>query len=63
MHHEIIRTLTDISHIPHLKKNFISRSSLDSSECKYTNKDGVIRVSKGTLFVMKAQKVVNLCVL
>nr|GFA49972.1 hypothetical protein [Tanacetum cinerariifolium] len=56
MHDGVVRTLTDVCHVPDLKKNLISLGVLDSKGFKYTSKNGVLRVSKGALVVMKASK-------
>lgn len=52
----VIRTLTDVRHIPELKQNPISLSTLDSKGYKYTGECGVIKVSRRALVVMKRQK-------
>ncbi|GKA51926.1 retrovirus-related pol polyprotein from transposon TNT 1-94 [Tanacetum coccineum] len=52
----VVRTLTDVRHVPDLKKNLISLGVLDSKGFKYTSENGVLRVSKGALVVMKATK-------
>jgi hypothetical protein len=57
MHDGIVRTLTNVRHIPDLKKNLISLGTLDSLGYKYTGEGGVIRVSKGSLVIMKGNKV------
>jgi hypothetical protein len=56
MHDGIMRTLTNVRHIPDLKKNLISLGTLDSLGYKYYGEGGVIRVSKGSLVVMKGNK-------
>ena len=57
----IVRTLTDVRHIPDLKRNIISLSTLDTKGYKYSGEGGVLKVSKGSLVVMKADiKSVNL---
>ena len=53
MHGDIIRTLTDLRHVPKLKKNLISLGTLDSNGCTYKAIGGVLRISKGALVVMK----------
>ena len=49
----VIRTLGNVRHVPHLKRNMISLSILDSKGYKYTCEGGVLKISKGTLTVMK----------
>jgi hypothetical protein len=56
MHDGIVRTLTNVRHIPDLKKNLISLGTLDSLGYNYTGEGGVIRVSKGSLVIMKGNK-------
>ncbi|CAN1313858.1 hypothetical protein LINPERPRIM_LOCUS29103 [Linum perenne] len=56
-----VRTLTDVRHIPNLKRNLISLSTLDSKRYKYTGEGGVLKVSKVSLVVMKGDmKAANL---
>ena len=52
MHDGIVRTLTDVRHIPNMRKNLISLSTLDGKGYKYSGGDGVLKVSKGSLIVM-----------
>ncbi|CAN1842964.1 Retrovirus-related Pol polyprotein from transposon TNT 1-94 [Linum perenne] len=57
----VVRTLTDVRHIPDLKRNLISLSTLDSKGYKYTGEGGVLKVSKGSLVVKKGDmKAANL---
>ena len=53
MHDGIIRTLTDVRHILDMRKNLISLSTLDGKGYKYSGGDGVLKVSKGSLIIMK----------
>ncbi|GLT72015.1 hypothetical protein SLA2020_439880 [Shorea laevis] len=57
MHDGIVRTLTNVRHIPDLKKNLISLGTLDSLGYKYSGEGGVIRVSNDSLIVMEGNKV------
>ena len=50
----VIRTLTDVRHVPELNKKLISLGVLDSRGHKFTRLSGVLKVSKGALVVMKA---------
>ncbi|KAK2986619.1 hypothetical protein RJ640_004375 [Escallonia rubra] len=56
MHDGIVRTLTDVRHVPELRKNMISLGTLDSSCCSYRAVGGVMRIMKGALVVMKGLK-------
>ena len=51
-----IRTLGDVRHVPDMKRNLISLSTLDSKGYRYTGEGGVVKVSKGSLVVMKGLK-------
>ena len=52
----VVRTLSDVRHVPELKRNLISLSTLDSKGYKYTAESGVLKISKGSLIVMKGQR-------
>nr|GEX11968.1 copia LTR rider [Tanacetum cinerariifolium] len=56
MHDRVVTTLTDVRHVPDLKKNLISLGMLDLKGFKYMSENDVLRVSKGTLVVMTAIK-------
>ena len=56
MYDGIVRTLSNVGHIPKLKKNLISLGKLDSNGCNYKAGGGVMRISKGALVMMKGQK-------
>ncbi|KAE8688972.1 hypothetical protein F3Y22_tig00110945pilonHSYRG00013 [Hibiscus syriacus] len=56
MHDGIVRTLSDVRHVPDLKCNLILLSTLDTKGYKYSGEGGVLKVSKGSLVVMKAKK-------
>ena len=45
----IFRTLSNVWHVPNLKKNLISLGTLDSNGYKFSAKGGVLRVTKGLL--------------
>ena len=57
MHDDIVRTLSNIQHVPDLKKNLISLGTLDSNDYKFSAEGGVLRGSKDSLVVMKGKKV------
>ncbi|XP_075108699.1 uncharacterized protein LOC142180384 [Nicotiana tabacum] len=56
MHDGVVRTLTDVRHVPDLKKNLISLGTLESLGCKYTGEGGVLKISHGALVIMKARR-------
>jgi hypothetical protein len=49
----IVRTLIEVLHVPTMSRNLISLSTLDVKGYKYCNGDGVMKVTKGSLMVMK----------
>jgi hypothetical protein len=62
MHNGIIRTLTDVRHISYMSKNLISLSTLDGKGYKYYGGDGVLKVSKGSLIVMRGDLNMQNCI-
>ncbi|XP_065044048.1 retrovirus-related Pol polyprotein from transposon TNT 1-94 isoform X1 [Musa acuminata AAA Group] len=54
IHDGIVRTLTNVRHVPNLKKNLIFLGTLKALGCKYTAEGGVMKVSRSALVVMKA---------
>ncbi|KAH1073512.1 hypothetical protein J1N35_025840 [Gossypium stocksii] len=52
----VVRILNDIRHVPELKRNLISLSTLDSKGYKYIVESGVLNISNGSLVVMKGQR-------
>ena len=49
----VVRTLFDIRHVPKVKKNLISLGTLDSNGYGSKSKGGVMKMTKGTMVVMK----------
>jgi len=52
-HDGVLRTLSNIRHIPDLKRNLISLSTRESNGGKYSAEGGVLKISKGALVLMK----------
>ena len=52
----IVRTLCDVRHVLDLRKNLITLGTLDGNGFSYKTANGVMKVSKGVLIVMKGQK-------
>ncbi|KAG8491535.1 hypothetical protein CXB51_014880 [Gossypium anomalum] len=52
----VVRTLSDVRHVPELKRNLISLSALDSKGYRYTAESGVLKISKGSFIVMKGRR-------
>ena len=63
MYDGIIRTLAEVRHVPDQKKNLISLGALDFDGCKFLAEGGVMKVVKGALVLMRANRVGNLYVL
>jgi len=59
----VVRTLANVRYIPDLKRNLISLGTLESLGCKYSAEGGVLKVSKGYLVLLKANRIGNLYVL
>ena len=60
----VVRTLGEVKHVPNLKRNLISLSTLDAKGYKYIGDGGVLKISKEALVVMKGhQKTAMLYVL
>ncbi|KAK3025656.1 hypothetical protein RJ639_040642 [Escallonia herrerae] len=56
MHDGTMKTLTDIRHVPELRKNMISLGTLDSNGCSYRATGGFMKIMKGALIVMNGLK-------
>ena len=52
--------MSDVRYIPDLKKNLISLGTLESLGCKYSAEGGVLKVSKGYLVLLKANRIGSL---
>ncbi|KAG6672836.1 hypothetical protein I3842_16G079000 [Carya illinoinensis] len=57
MYNGIVRTLSNLRHIPSLKKTLISLGTLNSFNYQYTAEGEVIRVYMGSLFIMQGNKI------
>ena len=53
-----IRTIQEVRHMKGLKKNLLSLGQLDSGGCKTHVQNRVMKIVKGALVVMKAEKIV-----
>jgi len=47
-------------HVPDLRKNLLSLGSLKAQGCKFSDMDGTLKVTKGSMMVIKAELIVNL---
>ena len=53
----VVRVLSNVRHVPYLRKNLISLGVLDDLGYSYSSKGGITKITKGALMVMKGQKV------
>ena len=49
----VVRTLEEVRYIPNMRKNLISLGTLDSKGYNYKSENGIMKVSKGAMVVMK----------
>ena len=56
----MVRTLTKVRHVPNLRKSLISMGALTRIGCNWIGQGDTLKVSKGTLTVIKAKKIQNL---
>nr|GEZ39819.1 retrovirus-related Pol polyprotein from transposon TNT 1-94 [Tanacetum cinerariifolium] len=54
MHEGVVRTITGVRHVPDLKRNLISLSTLEANRCTYSGEGGVMKIFKRALVLMKA---------
>jgi hypothetical protein len=60
----VVHTLIEVRHVPSMSKNLISLSTLDTKGYMYYARDDVLKLTKGSLVVMKGDlKSTNLYVL
>jgi len=59
MYDGIIRTFGNVRHVPALKKNLISLGTLDALGLTYSSGGGKIKICKGSLVVMRGEKLPN----
>ena len=57
MFDRVVRVFEDVRHTPDLIDNLISLGLLDDLDYSYLSKGGVMKITKGTLLVMKGRKV------
>ncbi|CAL1390267.1 unnamed protein product [Linum trigynum] len=57
LHDAVVRTLSDVRYVPDIKHNLISLGTLESLGCRYGTEEGVLKVSRGSLVLMKANRI------
>jgi len=56
----VIRDLTDVRYVPQMKKNIISVGAVESKDLKLTLENGILKIAKGSMIVMKGARDRNL---
>jgi len=56
----MIRELKDVRYIPKVKKNIISTGALESKDLEFTCRDGVLKVLKSFIVILKGVRCKNL---
>lgn len=52
-----IKTFSNVRHVPDLKRNLISLRMLDQPGCTFRGENGVLKISKGALQIMKGTRI------
>ena len=60
MFDEQVRTLTNVRYVLNLKKNLLSLGALEARRCKFSGADRAIKVSKGSMMILKGERTANL---
>ena len=50
-----VRTLTNVRHVPDLKKNLLSLGTLEAREFKFSGADRAIEVTKSSMTILKGR--------
>uniref|UniRef100_A0A2N9IBB7 Integrase catalytic domain-containing protein n=1 Tax=Fagus sylvatica TaxID=28930 RepID=A0A2N9IBB7_FAGSY len=53
----MVRTIQEVRHVKGLKKNLLSLGQLDNNGCKTHIQNGIMKIVKGALVMMKAEKI------
>jgi len=52
-HDVVVRTLSKVRHIPNMTRNLISLDTFEANCCRYLAENGVLKVTKGAMVLMK----------
>ena len=63
MYDGAVRTLTNVRHVPKLKRGLISLRMVDNLECNVSTKNDTVNIARGAWVIMKDKKVRNLYML
>ena len=55
-----VQTLTNVRHVPDLKKNLLSLGALEARGYKFFSADGGIKVTRGSMIIFKGERMTNL---
>jgi len=55
-----VRTLKDVRHVPDLRKKFLLWGALEAQWYKFSGTNEVLKVTKGSMTILKAERTVNL---
>ena len=55
-----VRSLTNVRHVPNLKKNLLSLGDLKAREYKFSGANGAIKITKGSMMILKRERTANL---
>ena len=55
-----VRTLTNVRHVPDLKKNLLSLGALEVRRYKFSCANGGIKVTKDSMMILKGERTTNL---
>ena len=56
----VMRTLSNVKHVPKLRKSLISLGALDNLGYDFSTNNNIMKINKGGLVAMKGKKVKNL---
>jgi len=54
-----VQTLSNVHHISDLRKNLLSLGALKAQGCKFSGADGGIKVTKGSMMILKEEQITN----
>ena len=50
-----VRAITNVCHIPNLRKSLLSLGALEAQECKFLGAHRGIKVTKGSMMILKGE--------
>src|SRR5205809_5561288 len=55
-----VRTLSNMRHVPDMRKNLLLLGALEAQGFRFSGEGGALKVSKGSMTVLKGERVANL---